>query len=119
MNERTDSHINQQPSILHKIDTPTNSRMRAEKIHMSSNRMVRNYVIIVGKIIMQVILVCVEQRENLVLHVENKIISQLCAVVVKGTIFQTKGRTFKPLIVLKSNEIPLMKIHMFLLLPHQ
>ena len=78
-----------------------------------------NYVIIVGKNIMQVILVCAEQRENLVLHVENKIISRLCAVVVKGTIFQTKGRTFKPLIVLKSNQIPLMKIHMFLSLPHQ
>ena len=56
MNERTDSRINQQPSILQEIDTPT------------------NYVIIVGKIIMQVILVCVEQRENLVLHVKNKII---------------------------------------------
>jgi hypothetical protein len=72
-----------------------------------------------GKIIMQVILVCVEQRENLVFHVENKIILRLCAVVVQGTIFQKKGRTFKPLIVPKNNQIPLMKIRMFLLLPHQ
>jgi hypothetical protein len=88
-------------------------------MHQSAQELDPPLVIIVGKIIMQVILVCVEQRDNLVLHVENKIISQLCAVVVKGTIFQTKGRTFKPLIVLKSNKIPLMKIHMFLLLPHQ
>jgi hypothetical protein len=92
MNERTDSHINQQPSILQEIDTPTHSGIRAEKIHMNSNRMVRNYVIIVGEIIMQVILVCVEQKENLVLYVENKIVWRLCAVVVKGTIFQTKER---------------------------
>jgi hypothetical protein len=40
--------------------------------------------------------VCVELRENPVLHVENKIILRLSAVVVKvpGTIFQnTKGTT--------------------------
>ncbi|CAB3994280.1 Hypothetical predicted protein [Paramuricea clavata] len=42
MNEQTDSNINQQPSILQAIDTPTNSRMRAKKIHMSSNRMQSN-----------------------------------------------------------------------------
>ena len=123
MNERTDTSINNPVSILQAIDIPIKSRMLAAKIHMSGNRMVRiNYVIIVVKIIMQVILVCVELRENLVFHVENRIILRLCAEVVKvpGTIFQnTMGRTFKPstILIMKSNQIPLMKIHMFLLTP--
>ena len=89
---------------------------------MNSNRTVRNYVITVVNIIMQVILVCVELRGNLVLHVVNKIILRLCAVVVKvlGTLFQNpKVKTFDLSTILTSSQIPLMKIHMHLLSLHQ
>ena len=59
--------------------------------------MVGNYVIIVEMIIMWVILVCVEPKENLAFRVESKIILQPCAavVIVSKTILQnTKVRIF-------------------------
>ena len=62
MNRQPHQSANQYPTRNRYSYTLKNA---AEKIHVSSNRMVRNYVIIEGKI-MQVILVCVKQRENLV-----------------------------------------------------
>ena len=72
-------------------------KMRDKKNHGNSNTMVRNYVITVVTSTRQVISVSVEREANLVLHVANKIISQLCVVVVKipETIFQSRAeRTF-------------------------